>query len=222
VTGHASTGATLTAEVIGVVRNVRWQAASAPASAAMYWWLPAPAIRDVSIVVRTRSAPAAMTALVAEQVTALDPGQPVADVRTMDDVVTQDLARPRFTMALLSVFAVAAVLLAAIGLSGLIAFAVEQRTQEIGIRVALGASPRDVSWLMLRRGAMLVSAGVIIGIAAEQATGRFVGGLLYGIAPWDPATLAAVTSILAVIGMFAAYLPTRRALRMDPVEALRN
>jgi predicted permease len=222
VTTPATGGDAFTAEVIGVVRNVRWRAASEQSPAAMYWWLPAPPIRDVSIVVRATSEPAAMTPLVAAQVRAVDPNQPVADVRTLNDVVAQDLARPRFTMVLLGLFAAAAVLLAVIGLSALIAFAVEQRTQEIGVRVALGARPRDVSMMLLRRGAVLVSIGIASGVGAEQAAGRFVASLLYGISPSDPATLAAVTGILAATGMLAIYLPTRRAMRIDPARALKT
>ena len=140
----------------------------------------------------------------------------------MTDFVAADLARPRFTMLLLGSFAAAALLLAAIGLYGVMAFAVVQRTREIGVRVALGAQRGDVLRLIMRYGIRLLGAGLGIGIVAALALGRLVSGLLYGITPGDPQTLIAVALILAAVGMTAAWLPARRAMRLDPTVALRH
>ena len=139
----------------------------------------------------------------------------------MQDFVSADLARSRFTMLLLGSFAAAALLLAAIGLYGVIAFGVTQRTREIGVRVALGAHDSDVLRLVMQRGLLLTGTGLVIGIAAALALGRVVAGLLYGVTATDPATLLAVTLFLAAVAMLATYLPARRATRVDPMVALR-
>ena len=139
----------------------------------------------------------------------------------MRDLVADDLAQPRFTMLLLASFAAAALLLAAIGLYGVIAFSVVQRTQEIGVRLALGARQSDVLRLVMRRGMLLTATGLAIGMTAALALGQVVGGLLYGVTSHDPATLLAVALFLAAVAMLATYLPARRASRVDPMVALR-
>jgi putative ABC transport system permease protein len=166
--------------------------------------------------------PIAMARVIADQVRAIDANQPVGEVRTMQDVVAADLARPRFTMMLLGSFAAAALLLAAIGLFGVIAFAVAQRAREIGIRVALGAQRRDVLRLVMRHGMQLVGAGLAIGLAAALAAGHAVAGLLFGVTPSDPLTLATVAVVLASTAAVAIYLPARRATQVDPTVALRD
>jgi putative ABC transport system permease protein len=140
----------------------------------------------------------------------------------MRDFISADLAQPRFTMLLLGSFAAAAVLLAAIGLYGVIAFGVAQRTREIGVRVALGAQHGDVLRLVMRRGMLLTGIGLAIGIAAALALGRVMAGLLYGVTPNDPATLVSVALFLAAVAMLATYLPARRATRVHPMVALRT
>ena len=162
-----------------------------------------------------------MARLIESQVRDIDPSQPVAEIRAMRDYVSDDLAGPRFTMLLLGGFAGAALLLAAIGLYGVLAFAVAQRTKEIGVRVALGAQRRDVLRLVMQRGMLLIGSGLAIGIAAALAVGRVIASLLYLVTPTDAATLGAVTAFLAAVAMVATYLPARRAAQVNPLEALR-
>jgi predicted permease len=211
----------LTGDVIGVVGSVRWVGRAVEAQPTTYFWLPQNPQREMNIVVRSDADSQRVAALVATQVREIDPNQPVGQVRAMDEFVSADLARPRFTMLLLVAFASASLLLAAIGLYGVIAFWVTQRTREIGVRVALGAGYADVLTLVMKRGSVLIASGLAIGTAATLAFGRVVSGLLYGIKPTDPATLVASALVLAGVALFAAYLPARRAARVDPLVALR-
>ena len=151
----------------------------------------------------------------------LDPNQPVADVRPLADFVADDLSRPRFAMQLLGGFAVAAVFLAGLGLYAIVAFWVARRTSEIALRVAIGARAADVLWLVMRRMVVLVGGGVAIGLAASMALASALAGLLYGVTPADPAALTLATSFLIAVATIAVYLPARRALRVDPIVALR-
>jgi ABC-type antimicrobial peptide transport system permease subunit len=194
-------------------------AAAPPTSA--YWWFPQVPGRELTIVARTDGDPTAVARFISAQVSEIDPNQPVGEIRAMTDFVADDLARPRFTTLLLGGFAGAALLLAAIGLYGVIAFAVAQRTREIGVRVVLGAQRRDVYQLVMRRGGLLLGIGLALGIAGALVLGRLVSGLLYGITPGDPVTLVAVTLLLATVAVVATYLPARRAMRVDPLVALR-
>ena len=213
---------TLVGEIVGVVGSVRWQTMAAAPPATAYWWFPNAPHRELTIVVRTSNPSGAMAARLAAQVREIDPNQPVSDVRTMDTLVAADLARPRFTLLLLAGFAAMALLLAGVGLYGVVAGAVAQRTREIGVRVALGAQYVDVVRLVMRRGATLVGLGLAIGVASTLALGRFVSSLLYEITPRDPLTLFGAAMFLAVVALVAAFIPARRAARLDPMVALRT
>jgi len=221
LTWHTGEGERLSGEIIGVVGSVRWQGMAADPPAAAYWWFPQAPGSELTIVARTGGDPVALAGAIAAQVRAIDPNQPVAEIRPLGDLVAADLARPRFTMLLLGGFAVAALLLAAIGLYGVMAFGVTQRTREIGVRVALGAQSGDVLRLVMRRGLQLTGAGLAIGTVAALAMGRVVAGLLYGITPTDPVTLLSVALFLVGVAAAAIYIPARRAMRLDPIEALR-
>ena len=221
LTWRRSDTQTLSGEVVGVVGSVRWQTMAAEPPATAYWWFPAVPDRALTIVARTDGPPREIAGLIAGKVKEIDPNQPVSEIRPMADLVSADLARPRFTMLVLGGFAVAAVVLAAIGLYGVVAFAVSHRTREIGVRVALGAQYRDVLWLFMRRGALLLGAGLALGIAAALAAGRLVASLLYGVTPTDPPTLVGASLFLALVAVSATYVPARRATRTDPAEALR-
>jgi putative ABC transport system permease protein len=211
---------TVTGEIIGVVGSVRWRGLATAPEPTTYFWFPQNPGREITIVARSVGNPADLAAPISEQVAAVDPNQPVADIRLMREMVADDLARPRFTMMLLVGFAAVALLLAMIGLYGLISFITAQRTREIGLRMALGAQRRDVLHLVMQGGLRLAVAGIVLGLAATLALGRSMATLIYGIRPADPITLIAVTFVVAVVASLATFVPGRRATRLDPAVAL--
>ena len=158
----------------------------------------------------------------AREVHALDPDQPVADVRTMEEVVNLSMAGARFNTTLLVSFAGVAFLLAAVGIYGVISYDVSQRTNEIGIRMALGAQPRDVRRMILGQGARLAVYGIVAGLLVAIVLTRWMGTMLFGVNPTDVWTFAAISILLAVVALAASYLPSRRAMALDPVIALRH
>jgi putative ABC transport system permease protein len=212
---------TFAAEVIGVAGAVRWTGLSADPQPTAYWWFPQRPDQQLTIVVRTTGDPAAMSRLVAAEVAALDPSQPIADVRAMRDLVAADLDQSRFTMLLIGAFAAAALLLAAVGLYGVIAVGVTERTREIGVRMALGAERRDVIGMVMRGGLLPAAIGLVAGLVTALALGRLLASLLFGVAPTDPVTLVGGAVFLTVVTAIASYLPARRAARLDPAVTLR-
>ncbi len=213
---------TITGEIVGIVGNVRWGGMAANPNGTTYFWFPQGPTRELTVVVRTGGDPAATATQIAAQVPAIDPNQPVGEIRPMRDLVADDLAQPRFTMVLLLGFAATALLLAALGLYGVIASGVTARTREIGVRVALGAQRADVLRLVMHRALWLTGAGLVIGMAIALALGNVVASLLYGVTPTDPTTLVGVACVLISVAMLATYLPARRATRVDPMVALKN
>jgi putative ABC transport system permease protein len=156
-----------------------------------------------------------------EQVWAVDPTLPIAGSGRLDDHVSASSVEPRFYTLLLTVFAALALVLAFIGLYGTIAYTVEQRTREIGVRMALGAKPRDVVRLMIGRGMLLAGVGMAVGLAVALASTRLLGGFVFGLTPKDPATFAMTSLTLAAAALLACWLPARRASRLDPANTLR-
>ena len=162
-----------------------------------------------------------MPSAVRQAVAAVDRGVPVYQVATMDQLLNASVASERFNSFLLLLFAALALGLTAVGIYGVLAFGVSQRRREIGIRLALGAHPRDVLRLVVRQGMQLVAAGILLGISGALALTRLMASLLYGVSPSDPATFVVVSVLLALVALVACYVPARRATRVDPMVALR-
>jgi len=161
-------------------------------------------------------------ATIRDQIHALLPDQPVAAVATMDQLHERSLSGARFTMLLLTIFACLALVLSAVGIYGVMAYAVTQQTREIGIRMALGARPKDVLALIVKHGAKLALAGVAIGITAGLGLTRLMASLLYGVGPTDLVTFGSVATGLILVALAACYIPARRAMHIDPMVALRH
>jgi predicted permease len=174
------------------------------------------------LVLRTAKDPMSLAAPVRGEIRRLDPAIPVADVRPMTDVVYASVAQPRFIAFLVLIFAVVALSLAAIGTYGVLAYTVELRTQEIGVRMALGAQALQILRMVMAQGAWLVGSGLVLGVAGALALRRALASVLFGVAPTDPAIFAAVLALLAAVGLLACYLPAQRAMRVDPLVALRR
>jgi ABC-type antimicrobial peptide transport system permease subunit len=173
-------------------------------------------------VVRTAGDPLTLRNVVEREMRTVDASIPVGHMRTVDEVVSRSLARENFNTLLLTLFAAIAVLLAAIGIYGLISYGVEQRMQEIGIRVALGAARGDVLRMIVMQGAKLAATGVAVGLAAAFGLTRFLASLLYGVKAADPRTLAAVAVAIGLVALAASYIPALRAAAVDPNQALRH
>jgi putative ABC transport system permease protein len=174
-----------------------------------------------TLVVQTTGDPLALASAVRDQVHALLAGQPVAEVATMDQLRARSLSQTRFIMLLLSIFAGIALVLAAVGIYGVMAYTAAQRTHEIGIRMALGAEPKDVMRLVLKLGAKLALAGVAIGTVAAFGLTRLMSSLLYGVSATDPVTFISVAALLGVVAVGSCFIPARRVMRVDPMIALR-
>jgi putative ABC transport system permease protein len=175
----------------------------------------------ITLVVRAAGDPAALTSSVKSAIWSLDSDLPISSVITMDEAVAQANAQPRFEMLLLAVFAVVALVLAAVGIYGVMSYSVARRTHEIGIRVSLGASRADVLRLIMRQGLVLAVAGSAAGLVAALLLARLMTKLLYGVPPTDPVTFVCVAGLLILVALVACYVPARRAMRVDPVTAMR-
>jgi predicted permease len=210
-------------EIIGVVGNVKHRSLRNEDTPEMY--LPQTQIPfdRVTLVVRTKVAnPASLTAAIRAQLAAVDPNIPLTSVRVFEDYISRSLARPRFNALLLSIFAGTALLLTAIGIYGVMAYSVAQRTNEIGIRIALGAAQSSIFRLIVGQAMVLVAISVGIGLIGAVAATRLLNTLLFGVGAWDPLTFGAIVLLMAAVAFFAAWLPARRAARVDPIIALRS
>jgi putative ABC transport system permease protein len=214
-------------EVVGVVGDTRQQPDADTKSEMFvpYAQYPDAFLRrmysNVTVVARASGNPAPLAGSLREIIRQIDADQPIANVRTLDEVMATSVAQPRFRTLLLGLFAAIALALAAIGVYGLLSHGVAQRTDEFGLRIALGASPSTVLALVMRQGLTLAAAGVAIGLAAAAAAVRALSTVLFGISPWDPWSWTAAAATLLAVSLLASWVPARRALRVDPVVALR-
>jgi putative ABC transport system permease protein len=208
-------------EVIGVVGDVKDLGLDEPAPAEIYLPHPQMAVGQMTIVLRSDVPTRNLAALVTRTVHELDPNLPISSLRSLDEIVARSVSQPRFYMLLLGAFAVAALLLAAIGIFGVMSYAVTQQTREFGIRIALGADGRAIVRMVLARAMLLITLGLGLGVAGALVVGRALSTLLFDVSPRDPVTLLAVVGLLASVAFLASYLPARRATRVDPIVALR-
>ena len=178
--------------------------------------------RSMNVVARTEGDPAAVARDIRQAVWEVDAALPVYELQTLRQVLRSSTAGTRFNMLLLMMLGAAGLVLAAVGVYGIIAYSVSQRTHELGIRMALGAEPGRVSAMVVRQGAVLAATGLVLGIAASLVASRVLASLLSGVTPTDPLTYAAVALLLATVALLASYIPARRAARVDPVIALRS
>jgi putative ABC transport system permease protein len=208
-------------EIIGIVGDIKHKALDEKSRPTVYWPQPELTYPFMTLVVRAKGDPAALAPATRREIQALDPEQPVADVRTMNQLLAGSVGRARFSAMLLGIFAVIALVLAAVGVYGVMSYAVSRRTHEIGVRVALGAQGRDVLKLVLSQGLKLALVGVLLGVVGSFALTRLLTSLLYGVSATDPLTFIGVSMLLASVALVACYVPARRATKVDPLIALR-
>jgi putative ABC transport system permease protein len=208
-------------EIVGVVGDVKYRGLREGPQPVFYEPLAQNPARPMFVVMRTSLDPLNLAPAVRAEIRALDPDVPASNVRTMEQLISESLSQPGFQATLLTLFSGTALLLAGIGVYGVMAFVVTQRIGEIGIRMALGAQPRDIFGLVFRRALAVVLAGLAVGTAGGLLLTRFLSGLLFGVGTTDPATFVATGGVLAAVALLASYLPARRAMRVDPMVALR-
>ncbi len=219
---QVTVGNGFTGHIVGVVGDTKQFGLGAEAREEVY----VPYSQDrlgpiVTLTLKTASDPASVAAAARSAILNFDPDQPVSKVRTMEQVVSSSIAQPRFRTFLLGLFAALALLLAALGIYSVISYSVAQRTHEIGIRMALGASRGDVLRLVVRQSITLVVVGLALGSAASVGLTQLVASWLYQVGSADPATFLAVTLLLTAVALLASYIPAHRATKVDPIEALR-
>ncbi|HEX8154219.1 MAG TPA: ABC transporter permease, partial [Thermoanaerobaculia bacterium] len=209
------------AQIVGVVSDIRAEGLELPVATATYfshYWDPN---QQFTLSIATTVDPMSLAAPVSRIIRSADARIPISDVKTLEDLVSGTIARPRFNATMLSIFAALGLLLASIGIYGVLSYSVAQRTHEMGIRMALGADPRDVRRLVVRDGATVAVIGVVTGLALSFSSTRVLAALLHGVETTDPAVFATVALTLTAVALIASYIPARRATRVDPMVALR-
>jgi putative ABC transport system permease protein len=209
-------------EVVGVAGDIKLNGIDQPTPMQIYLPMaqslsPAPAL-----IVRSSGDASALSQSVRDAVHRLAPSMPIYAVQTMDGLMGDAVSRQRASMTIFAIFAVIAVILASVGLYGVIAYSVSQRTHEVGVRLALGATPGEVLRLFMRQGLITIAAGLIVGLASAIALSRFIEDLLFGVTPNDQLTLWTVTAILLMVSVFICYLSARRSTRIEAATALRE
>jgi putative ABC transport system permease protein len=218
--GPESTGPWLL--IVGVVGRVKQYTLDEDSRIAVYFPIAQYPTREMNLVVRSDGAPGALTSAIKKEILAIDPELPVHNVKSMTQRVDESLARQRFAMSLLTLFAGFALLLATVGIYGVLAFLVRQGTREIGIRISLGATQANILQLIVGRGLRLAAWGLGIGLACAFLLTRFLENILFGIRATDPWTFGGIAALLACVALAASYVPARRAARIDPMVTLRD
>jgi putative ABC transport system permease protein len=219
---HMEWGPVLKAEVVGVVADIRpLKLESATHNPMLYWYVPQFSTGFMTLVARTSGDPKALIGSVKSQIQSIDSTIPVANIRTMEDVVGESIREPRFTTTLLGIFAALALVLAGIGLYGVISYSVTQRQHELGIRMALGARPADVWFMVIREGMMLTLTGTAVGLVVALSLAQYLSTLVYGVSTHDAMTFGLVPIVVCAVAALACYIPARRATKVDPMVALR-
>ena len=208
-------------EIVGVVGDIRNRTLNTMPKPAYYLPQSQVPFSQMTVVVKTSTDPHSLVSAVTKEVAAMDKDLPLFSVKTMDEYLSSSVATPRFNTTLLSIFALVALILTIVGLYGVMSYSVAQRTNEIGIRLALGAQTRDVILLIVRQGLRLILLGLAFGLVGAFAVTRVISNLLFGVTAKDPLTFIVVALALALVGLFACYIPALRATRVDPMEALR-
>jgi putative ABC transport system permease protein len=209
------------ASVVGLVADSKRSDLDAPMEPAVYLSLATFTIPFTGALVRSEAGESAVARAVHDAVRSLDPELPGGDSETLESVLERTTGQPRFRALLISAFALVALMLASVGLYGLISYSVAQRVPEIGVRLALGATPSQVAGLIVRQGVSLTLAGVVIGVAGALAATRLLEGLLFSVSATDPTVYSGLAALLLMIAAFACYIPARRAMKVDPITALR-
>jgi predicted permease len=208
-------------EIVGVVGDVRYSGLDDTGEAAIYTPFAQTPFSWTNLMIRTSVAPQSLIQSVRSAVASVNSSLQPSNFRTMDQLVSDSVARPRFNTVLLAAFAALALALAAVGIYGVIAYSVTQRTQEIGVRMALGARSRNVVWLVLKQGMTPAFIGALIGLGGAWGMTRLISSLLFEVSATDPAIFTAGALLLMMIAILACYIPARRATKVDPMIALR-
>ncbi len=208
--------------IVGVVGDIKSDGFDAPSVPHIYVPLGQFAPVNAVVFLRSRGDAGNLGEAVRREVEKVDPSIPVHSISSMDQIIARSMADRRFTLELLGIFAAVALLLAAIGIYGMMAYSFSQRTHEIGIRIALGAQRMDIFRLAVGEGMQLVAIGLVLGLVGAAGLTRFVRTMLFGVSPADPITFAAISAALAAVAFLACYIPARSATRVDPLIALRD
>jgi putative ABC transport system permease protein len=208
-------------EIVGIVRDVKIAGLEAPSEPAYYIPASQAPLEDMTILVRTTTDPLSIVGALRQAVWSIDPNQPISNVTTLETIVDDSIAQRRLNMLLMGLFGGLAMLLSGVGIYGLLSQAVTQRTQEMGIRMALGAQVSDVLKLVLKQGMTLALAGIGIGLVSAFLLTRLMRSLLFGVTPNDAMTFIVVAGVLTIVALLACYIPARRATKVDPLVALR-
>jgi putative ABC transport system permease protein len=208
-------------EIVGIVGDIRQLGLDAPPYPELFMPYAQWPSNEMSLVLRTGSETSALVPAVKEEIWRVDPDQPVTDIKTMDELVSTEASGRRFVLELIGVFAAIALVLAVVGIYGVVSYGTRQRTHEIGIRMALGARGQQILWLVAGQNARWLVVGIATGVASALALTRLLAAYLYAVRPTDPLTFTAVSLLLLAVALIAVYVPARRATKVDPMVALR-